>query len=198
MIYACTELPADGAVCNIEAMPCWSATRIGQTPAPMSAVRSMQAYRFRVIHKVVAGCQSPVLAGLCGCQVWSGTPLARLPLRTSKDASEADKNLWRCWAHSSVMVGPCRYDITACRLVRRFFGHTDRITDMTISEDAAWLLSASMDGTLRVHDIPAAHVLQVRRFLISGCTFLCLFLLSMEQHSRPIAPHEQGGQRNCR
>lgn len=47
--------------------------------------------------------------------------------------------------------------------VRRFNGHSDRITDLQISTDARWLLSASMDGTLRVWDIPASAILQVRR-----------------------------------
>ncbi len=46
--------------------------------------------------------------------------------------------------------------------VRRFEGHSDRITDVQVSEDCRWLLSASMDGTLRVWDIPAATTLQVR------------------------------------
>ena len=50
--------------------------------------------------------------------------------------------------------------MAAARLVRRFRGHSDRITGLRISADAGWLLSGSMDGTLRVHDIPAGRVLQ--------------------------------------
>lgn len=45
--------------------------------------------------------------------------------------------------------------------VRRFDGHSDRITDLQVSEDCAWLLSSAMDGTLRVWDIPAATTFQV-------------------------------------
>ncbi len=45
--------------------------------------------------------------------------------------------------------------------VRRFDGHSDRITDLQVSEDCAWLLSSAMDGTLRVWDIPAAATFQV-------------------------------------
>ena len=37
----------------------------------------------------------------------------------------------------------------------------DRITALQISSDCRWLLSASMDGTLRVWDIPTARCLQV-------------------------------------
>ncbi|KAF5840981.1 quinon protein alcohol dehydrogenase-like superfamily [Dunaliella salina] len=54
------------------------------------------------------------------------------------------------------------YDIEANgRLVRRFKGHEDRVTSLQLSADCRWLLSASMDGTLRVWDVPAAQCLQV-------------------------------------
>ncbi|KAK9819682.1 hypothetical protein WJX72_001066 [[Myrmecia] bisecta] len=53
------------------------------------------------------------------------------------------------------------YDVEAGRLVRRFSGHKEAITDMVFSADCRWLLSSSMDGTVRVWDIPAAQVLQV-------------------------------------
>lgn len=46
-------------------------------------------------------------------------------------------------------------------MVRRFKGHKDRVTGVVISQDARWLLSSSMDGTVRVWDIPAASCLQV-------------------------------------
>lgn len=54
-----------------------------------------------------------------------------------------------------------RYDVEAVRLVRQFKGHKDRVTGLVISQDARWLLSSSMDGTVRVWDIPAATCLQV-------------------------------------
>ncbi|KAI3922959.1 hypothetical protein MKW98_007090 [Papaver atlanticum] len=41
--------------------------------------------------------------------------------------------------------------------VRKFEGHTDRVTDMCFSEDGKWLLSSSMDGTLRVWDVILAR-----------------------------------------
>lgn len=46
--------------------------------------------------------------------------------------------------------------------MRRFRGHADRITDLTLAADARWLLSASLDGTVRVWDVPAAQCLQAR------------------------------------
>ena len=45
-------------------------------------------------------------------------------------------------------------DVEAQTIVRRFKGHTDRITDLQFSADCRWLLSSSMDSTLRVWDVP--------------------------------------------
>ncbi|GAB4849172.1 hypothetical protein Ancab_003982 [Ancistrocladus abbreviatus] len=49
------------------------------------------------------------------------------------------------------------YDVVALRMVRKFEGHTDRITDMCFSEDGKWLLSSSMDCSLRIWDIILAR-----------------------------------------
>lgn len=45
------------------------------------------------------------------------------------------------------------FDVLSLRLVRKFEGHKDRITDLCFSEDGKWLLSSSMDGTLRIWDV---------------------------------------------
>ncbi|EIE21950.1 WD40 repeat-like protein [Coccomyxa subellipsoidea C-169] len=52
------------------------------------------------------------------------------------------------------------YDVEAVRSVRQFKGHTDRITDLHMSADARWLLSASLDGTVRAWDVPSSMCLQ--------------------------------------
>ncbi|XP_010681761.2 U3 small nucleolar RNA-associated protein 21 homolog [Beta vulgaris subsp. vulgaris] len=49
------------------------------------------------------------------------------------------------------------YDVVALRMVRKFEGHKDRVTDMCFSEDGKWLLSSSMDGTLRIWDVILAR-----------------------------------------
>ncbi|XP_024982989.1 U3 small nucleolar RNA-associated protein 21 homolog [Cynara cardunculus var. scolymus] len=49
------------------------------------------------------------------------------------------------------------FDVVALKMVRKFEGHTDRITDICFSEDGKWLLSSSMDGTLRIWDIILAR-----------------------------------------
>eukprot|EP00163_Fabomonas_tropica_P018552 TRINITY_DN32910_c0_g1_i1.p1 TRINITY_DN32910_c0_g1~~TRINITY_DN32910_c0_g1_i1.p1 ORF type:complete len:904 (-),score=197.62 TRINITY_DN32910_c0_g1_i1:61-2772(-) len=55
-------------------------------------------------------------------------------------------------------------DIEAQNVVRRIRGHSNRITDMTFSRDARWLLSASMDCTLRVWDLPTSTMVDWCRF----------------------------------
>jgi WD40 repeat protein len=52
--------------------------------------------------------------------------------------------------------------VEALRGVRTFRGHGDRITDLGIAADGRWLLSASLDGSLRVWDVPSARCLQAR------------------------------------
>ncbi|GLU10485.1 hypothetical protein SLE2022_272840 [Rubroshorea leprosula] len=49
------------------------------------------------------------------------------------------------------------FDVGALRMVRKFEGHTDRITDLCFSEDGKWLLSSSMDGSLRIWDVILAR-----------------------------------------
>ncbi|XP_027106936.1 U3 small nucleolar RNA-associated protein 21 homolog isoform X2 [Coffea arabica] len=49
------------------------------------------------------------------------------------------------------------YDVIALRMVRKFEGHTDRITDMCFSDDGKWLLTSSMDGSLRIWDVILAR-----------------------------------------
>lgn len=49
------------------------------------------------------------------------------------------------------------FDVVALRLVRKFEGHTDRITDLSFSEDGKWLVSSSMDGSLRIWDVILAR-----------------------------------------
>ncbi|XP_058068555.1 U3 small nucleolar RNA-associated protein 21-like [Magnolia sinica] len=45
------------------------------------------------------------------------------------------------------------FDVVALRMVRKFDCHTDRVTDLCFSEDGKWLLSSSMDGSLRIWDV---------------------------------------------
>lgn len=49
------------------------------------------------------------------------------------------------------------FDVMTVRMVRNFDGHSDRVTDLCFSEDGKWLLSSSMDGSLRIWDIILAR-----------------------------------------
>lgn len=50
-------------------------------------------------------------------------------------------------------------DIENRRIVRIFSGHDDRITDMAWSPDARWLVTGSMDTTIRTWDVPTGRQL---------------------------------------
>ncbi|XP_044131879.1 WD repeat-containing protein 36 isoform X1 [Bufo gargarizans] len=67
------------------------------------------------------------------------------------------------------------FDIETCKLVRRFPGHNGKINDMTYSPDGRWLMTASMDCTIKVWDFP------------SGCLIDC-FLLDSPAVSLTMSP----------
>lgn len=52
-------------------------------------------------------------------------------------------------------------DLDMRRIVRQFDGHTGRLTDATFSPDSRWLVSAAMDRTIRVWDVPSALLVDV-------------------------------------
>uniref|UniRef100_A0AAV1V9I0 Uncharacterized protein n=1 Tax=Peronospora matthiolae TaxID=2874970 RepID=A0AAV1V9I0_9STRA len=56
------------------------------------------------------------------------------------------------------------FDVTTRKLVRRFSGHSHRVTDMNFSSDARWLFSSSADASLRVWDIPTGKCVDWMRF----------------------------------
>uniref|UniRef100_T1H515 Uncharacterized protein n=1 Tax=Megaselia scalaris TaxID=36166 RepID=T1H515_MEGSC len=43
-------------------------------------------------------------------------------------------------------------------IIRRFEGHTARINDATFSPDSRWLVTASMDSTIKIWDIPSSYM----------------------------------------
>ena len=49
------------------------------------------------------------------------------------------------------------FDVVALRMLRKFEGHIDRVTDLCFSEDGKWFLTSSMNGTLRIWDVIIAR-----------------------------------------
>lgn len=45
-------------------------------------------------------------------------------------------------------------DIVGRKVVRKFEGHDEQLTDLAFSPDARWIVSASLDSTLKVWDVP--------------------------------------------
>ncbi|XP_028418818.1 WD repeat-containing protein 36-like [Dendronephthya gigantea] len=45
------------------------------------------------------------------------------------------------------------------RVVRQFSGHRNRITDVAFSPDARWLITCSLDSTIRTWDLPSGRIL---------------------------------------
>jgi U3 small nucleolar RNA-associated protein 21 len=55
-------------------------------------------------------------------------------------------------------------DVATRRLVRSFVGHSNRITDVAFSSDGRWLVSASLDRSLRVWDLPTSRCIDWMTF----------------------------------
>ena len=64
-------------------------------------------------------------------------------------------------------------DIDSSRIVREFKGHNNRITDLTFSGDGRWIISASLDATIRTWDIPTGFLVDVFK-VPQICTSLCM------------------------
>ncbi|KAG0225327.1 Utp21 specific WD40 associated putative domain-containing protein [Mortierella sp. GBAus27b] len=52
-------------------------------------------------------------------------------------------------------------DVENRRVVREFWGHSNRITDMTFSPDGHWLVSSSLDATIRTWDLPTGYMVDI-------------------------------------
>lgn len=53
----------------------------------------------------------------------------------------------------------CLLDCDTRVVVRKFVGHTAQITDACFSPDSRWLITASMDCTIKVWDIPSSYLI---------------------------------------
>ena len=49
-------------------------------------------------------------------------------------------------------------DVDTKSIIRKFFGHTAQITDATFAPDSRWLITSSMDCSIRTWDVPSAQL----------------------------------------
>ncbi|RUS31073.1 Utp21 specific WD40 associated putative domain-containing protein [Jimgerdemannia flammicorona] len=49
-------------------------------------------------------------------------------------------------------------DVETQKIVREFWGHMNRVTDMTFSPDGRWIISSSLDSTIRTWDLPSGNL----------------------------------------
>ncbi|RGB38492.1 Utp21 specific WD40 associated putative domain-containing protein [Rhizophagus diaphanus] len=54
-------------------------------------------------------------------------------------------------------------DIETRKVVREFWGHRNRISDLTFSPDGRWIVSTSLDTTIRTWDLPTGHLVDIFR-----------------------------------
>ena len=50
------------------------------------------------------------------------------------------------------------------RIVRKFSGHSNRISDMAFSTDSRWIITASMDCLIKVWDLPSSKLIDCFKF----------------------------------
>ncbi|KAL0092025.1 Utp21 specific WD40 associated putative domain-containing protein [Phycomyces blakesleeanus] len=64
-------------------------------------------------------------------------------------------------------------DIETQKVVREFWGHRNRITDMTFSPDGRWIVSSSLDATIRTWDLPSGTMVDIFRVqdVVTSLTF---------------------------
>lgn len=53
--------------------------------------------------------------------------------------------------------GICLFDMNTGKLVREFYGHSNKITDMAFSHDVRQLISTSLDGTMIIWDLVSGN-----------------------------------------
>ncbi|EPY49916.1 U3 snoRNP-associated protein Utp21 [Schizosaccharomyces cryophilus OY26] len=50
-------------------------------------------------------------------------------------------------------------DVQTRKIVRELWGHSNRLTDLDFSNDGRWLVTSSLDGTIRTWDLPTGHLI---------------------------------------
>ncbi|XP_054268854.1 WD repeat-containing protein 36 [Macrosteles quadrilineatus] len=96
------------------------------------------------------------------CKFWIFKTGGKHPIKTLKLGESV--NFFQTHRESSLLCVSLEdfslsiIDFDTKTVVRRFEGHTGQVTDVTFSPDSRWVISASMDCTIRTWDIPSAQL----------------------------------------
>nr|CAD7427750.1 unnamed protein product [Timema monikensis] len=99
----------------------------------------------------------------CLVKFWSFKPPGKAPLSILR--LEEPVNMFCSHRESSMLAVALQdytvvvVDIDIRSVVRKFLGHSGQVTTMDFSPDSRWLITASMDCTLRTWDIPSAQLI---------------------------------------
>ena len=77
------------------------------------------------------------------------------------DSVVARSAIHRDTAMLALALDDCRVllvDVDTRRVVRKFGGHANSVTDMAFSSDGRWLVTAAMDSTVKIWDIPSSRL----------------------------------------
>lgn len=107
-------------------------------------------------HFKAAGGAADVLRPLHQLQLESGVTM----LRSHREAAVV--------ALALENFAVCVLDLDTRVVVRRFEGHGAPVTDVCFSPDCRWLVTASMDCTVKVWDIPSAYLIDHFRVSLDG------------------------------
>lgn len=95
-------------------------------------------------------------------KIWNFAGEAKYPI--AKLTLPSGVALFRAHAESGMLAialdnyDVCVLDCETKSVIRKFSGHTARITDVTFSPDSRWLITASMDCSVKVWDIPSTYM----------------------------------------
>lgn len=101
-------------------------------------------------------------------KIWNFAGEAKHPI--AKLTLQSGIALFRSHPESGMLAivldnfGVCVLDCETKSVIRKFIGHTARITDVTFSPDSRWLITASMDCSVKVWDIPSSYMIDHFRF----------------------------------
>lgn len=127
----------------------------GKNPAHKSAVRGVHSDCLNQM--VISGDGDGIV------RFWNFSEKTNLPI--SKLTLDAGITMFRAHPENALVCVVLDdfttnvMDYEAKTIVRKFNGHTARITDAAFSADSRWLITASMDCTVKIYDIPSAYMI---------------------------------------